>query len=130
MQRPFASVEDLEDGTLCRLLRWSSGLASVLSAVWVPLLLFLILRCKLTGAPIPVLGKFAPFRFHFALTDRMLSVSPFFVVSALILLVTARYVSRNTESVRSTALLLGASVAVSVVFAAGNPGGYFTWLLS
>src|SRR5438445_12693417 len=65
------------------ILRWSSVIAAALSATWVILLAAVVLRCKLSAQPFPVLAKFSPFHEHLMLTDRWLTLFPVFALLAV-----------------------------------------------
>ena len=130
MSREFVSAGMLEDGASSRLLRAASIIASGLSATWTVLLVGLVIRCRATVHPYPVLAKFAPFKFHFHFTEAMLRASPIFAALAVLLLLCARHLSKNDDSNRCAGWVLGASVLAGILVAAGNPAGIFSWLLS
>ena len=130
MQRHLADIHLFEGQILGRTLRWASVAASGLSALWVPLLIGLVYRCKLTVHPFPVLGKFSPFSFHFQLINSLLHAAPFFALLAAGLLAGAWYTSKSNEANRTAAVLFATSIAVSVLMVAGNPANYFSWFMS
>lgn len=111
-------------------LRWGSVIAAALSATWVGLLAGLVVRCKASGQPFPVLAKFSPFRDHLMLTDRWLTLFPFFAVVAGAFLGIAWFKERNFRSVRVTAWTSAGLILLSVGVIVLNPGGYFSWFLS
>jgi hypothetical protein len=109
---------------------WSSGFTACFSCVWVLLLAALVIRCKLSDQPFPVLAKFSPFRENLAATGRMYQVFPVLALLALVLMGLAWYRERSFRFVRPIVIAIGASILVSILAIALNPGGYFSWYLS
>ncbi len=112
------------------ILRWSSVIAAALSATWVILLAAVVLRCKLSAQPFPVLAKFSPFDEHLMLTDRWLRLFPLFALVAVVLICAAWYWERSFRSVRAVAIASAVIVLSSLLVILLNPGGYFSWFLS
>ena len=112
------------------ILRWSSVIAAALSATWVILLAALVLRCKSSAQPFPVLAKFSPFHEHLMLTDRWLRLFPLFALVAVVLICAAWYWERSFRSVRAVAIASAVIVLSSLLVILLNPGGYFSWFLS
>jgi hypothetical protein len=104
--------------------------AAALSAVWIVLHAALVIRCKSSGQPFPVLAKFSPFQDHLMLTDRWLTLFPIFAISAAMLLGVAWYFERSFRSMRFVAIASAALVLLSLLIFVLNPGGYFSWFLS
>jgi len=113
-----------------RYLLWSSTAAACLSSTWVLLLMALVIRCKLSGQPFPVLAKFSPFPIHVVITDRMLSLGPGLTVLAAALVGAAWYRESSFSTVRNALGIVGSSVLVSILTIAINPGNYVSWFLS
>jgi hypothetical protein len=109
---------------------WSSGIAGVLSAAWVLLLTTLVVRCKFSAQPFPVLAKFSPFREHLEATDNMVRAFPILALLAVVLMGIAWYREKSFRSVRPAAVATAVSVLTSGLVIAVNPGGYFSWFLS
>ena len=105
-------------------------MTGVLSSAWVLMLTALVIRCKLSGQPFPVLAKFSPFHTHLVVTDRMLQLSPVLALLALVLVGIAWWWERRFEPVRPVVLAVGISVLVSSLAIALNPGGYLSWFIS
>ena len=112
------------------ILRWSSVAASALSAVWIVLLAALVVRCKSSGEPFPVLAKFSPFHNHLMLTDHWLTAFPLFALLAALLVGAAWYYERSFRSVRRSVAADAVLVLLSLLVMLINPGGYFSWFLS
>src|SRR5258708_35061176 len=111
-------------------LRWSSIVTASLSAAWVLLVAALVVRCRLAEQLFPVLGKFSPFRGHLVATDRMLDAFPILALLALAFMVIAWYRERSFRAARPAAIAVGASILMSILVIALNPGGYLTWFPS
>ncbi len=112
------------------ILRWCSFVAATLSATWVLLLAALVIRCKFTDPPFPVLAKFSPFRDHLAATDRMLTAFPVLALLAAVLIGIAWVRERNFRAVRAFIVSDGLCLLASLLVITLNPGGYFSWFLS
>ena len=123
----FALIGKLMKTTI---LRWSSVSAAALSAAWIILISALVVRCKLSGQPFPVLAKFSPFREHLKLTDRCLRMFPVFAFLALALAGAAWYSERTFRSVRTVAIASALIVLLSLLVIVLNPGGCVSWFLS
>ena len=109
---------------------WSSAFTACFSCTWVLLLGALVIRCKLSDQPFPVLAKFSPFTGHLAATGRMYQSFPVLALLALVLMGLAWYRERNFRSVRPVVIAVGVSILVSILAIALNPGVYFSWYLS
>ena len=109
---------------------WSSAFTACSSCVWVLLLAALVIRCKLSDQPFPVLAKFSPFRDHLAVTGRMYQAFPVLALLALVLMGLAWYRERSFRFVSPVLITIGASILVSILAICLNPGGYFSWYLS
>jgi hypothetical protein len=112
------------------ILRWSGVAAAALSVVWIVLLAALVVRCKSSGEPFPVLAKFSPFHNHLMLTDRWLTAFPIFALLAAMLVGAAWYYERNFRSVRGSVAANVVLVLLFLLVMLTNPGGYFSWFLS
>ena len=123
-------IERVTKNMRSRYIVWSSITAACLSSGWVLLLIALVIRCKLSGQPFPVLAKFSPFPIHMVITDRMLSLGPGLTVLAVALVGAAWYRERSFSTVRNALGVVGSSVLVSVLTIAINPGNYLSWFLS
>ena len=130
MQREFASTEILESRSLSRVLRGAGIIFSGLSAAWIVLLVTLVFRCRAGVHPYPILAKFAPYKFHYHFTESMLRASPVFAGVAILLLLGAKRFSRYDDSNRPACMVLGSCLLAEILVAAGNPAGWFSWLLS
>jgi hypothetical protein len=115
---------------LSRLLRGASLVFSGLSVAWIALLLALVLRCRIAVHPFPALAKFSPLGLHYQLTLTMLRSAPIFALLSLVFVLGAWRLSKNEDSNRLTGIVLGACLAASLFFVAGNPAGFFSWLLN
>src|SRR5690348_6823624 len=98
-----------------------------MSAVWVGLLAALVVRCKMSGQPFPVLAKFSPFHNHLVLTDRCLTFFPTFALIAALLLGAAWYLEHNFRPLRTPAAADALLLLLSPLVIFLNPGGYFSW---
>jgi len=112
------------------ILRWSGVTAATLSSVWVVLLAALVLRCKSSLQPFPVLAKLSPFHNHLMLTDRWLTLFPVFASTAALLIGVAWYFERSIRSVAVVTMVSALLVLLSLLVVVLNPGGYFSWFLS
>jgi len=113
-----------------KLFLWAGAVAGCFSGGWVVLLAALVVRCKLSDQPFPVLAKLSLFRNHLFATDRMLQAFPILALLAMVLIGIAWYRERSFRAVRPVAIAVGASILVSILAAALNPGGYLSWFLS
>jgi hypothetical protein len=113
-----------------KFLLWSSGVAGASSAAWVLLLAILVLRCKFSDRPFPVLAKFSPFRDHLVATDKMLQAFPILALVAMVLMGIAWYRERSFRIMRPAAISTGVGLLISGAVIAFNPGGYLSWFLS
>ncbi len=113
-----------------KFLFWGSAGAACFSWAWLVLLTALVIRCKLSVQPFPVLAKFSPFRNHLVATDRMLQMFPVLALLALALIGIAWYRERSFQAVRPAVIVIGVSILVSILAIALNPGGYLSWFLS
>jgi hypothetical protein len=111
-------------------LRWVGVTVAALSTAWFILLGALVVRCKWSGDPFPVLAKFSPFREHLMVTDRCFMLYPVLAVGALVALGLAWYRERRFATVRIAALISVVLLLLSVLVVVVNPGGYFSWFLS
>jgi hypothetical protein len=109
---------------------WSSVFSACFSCVWVLLLAALVIRCKLSDQPFPVLAKFSPFGDHLAATGRMFDAFPALALLALVLSGVAWYQEGSFRFVRPVVMAIGVSILVSILAIVLNPGGYFSWYLS
>jgi hypothetical protein len=112
------------------ILRWSSVAAAASSVVWIVLLAALVVRCKSSGEPFPVLAKFSPFHNHLMLTGHWLTAFPIFAFLAGMLVGAAWYYERSFRSVRGSVVANAVLVLLSPLVVLINPGGYFSWFLS
>ena len=113
-----------------KLLLWSCYVTGPLSAAWVLLLALLVIRCKFSQQPFPVLAKFSPFRLHLDATDKLLQLFPLLALMAVVFLGLAWYRERRFCAIRHAAIAVGVSLLTSVYVVAFNPGGYVSWFLS
>jgi hypothetical protein len=112
------------------ILRWSGVTSAAVSSVWVVLLAALVIRCKWSVQPFPVLAKLSPFHNHLMLTDRWLTLFPAFASMAALLIGAACYCERSIRSVGVITAVSALLVLLSLVVVVLNPGGYFSWFLS
>ena len=105
-------------------------MAACFSGAWVLLLAALVVRCKLSDQPFPVLAKFSPFRDHLLVADRMLQTFPILALLAVVSLCIAWYRERSFRAVRPVSIVVGASILISSLVIGLNPGGYLSWFLS
>jgi hypothetical protein len=107
------------------ILRQATLLAACLPALWLVLLALLVVRAHFTGSSYPM-AKFAPFPFHFTVTQILFLAFPVLAIASIAQTV---WVRRHFADARASwaFVVLAISVLASVAVITLNPGGYFLW---
>src|SRR5258706_15256315 len=107
------------------ILRQTTLLTACLPAVWLVLLALLVVRAHFTGSSYPM-AKFAPFPFHFTITQIFFLAFPVLAIASIAQTVWVRRRFSDASERRAFIVLAISTLASMAVFVL-NPGGYFLW---